>query len=144
MRVVVLLALLTAAGCAVPQQAREVEFSSTPAQDVEIRRVSSRGETSRLQLRNISSRAVRYLHWAGQGPEPVAYCVRDDGSQWLCSERIYVEGNEQTGYTEWSHDTVLQPHSEVTFRVRAGADTKVGVKVFPYGSSEELFVWAAN
>lgn len=144
MRLLVLLSLLAAAGCAVPEQVREIEFSSTPAQDVEIRRLTSRGKTSKLELRNTSSRAVRYLHWAGQGPEPVAYCTREDGSQWLCSERVYVEGNEEVGYTEWSHDTVLQPHSNVTFRVRAGADTKVGIKVFPWGSSEELLVWAVN
>lgn len=144
MRLVVLLFLFATAGCAVPQQAREIEFSSTPAQDIEIRLLWSRGEASRFELRNTSSRAVRYLHWAGQGPEPIAYCAREDGSEWLCSERVYVEGDEETGFTEWSHDTVLPPHAKVKFRVRAGADTPVGIKVFPDGSNEESIVWAAH
>ena len=144
MRSVLFLCLFVTNGCAVPQQAQEIEYSSNPAEDVELRRLWSRGEASRFELRNTSSRAVRYLHWAGQGPEPIAYCAREDGSQWLCSETVYVEGDEETGFTEWSHETVLPPHAKVKFRIRAGADTPVGIKVFPDASSEESFVWATH
>jgi hypothetical protein len=144
MRVILLLSLLATYGCAVPQHAREIEFSSNPARDIELRRLWSRGEASRLELRNTSSRSVRYLHWAGQGPEPIAYCAREDGSQWLCSERVFIEGDEKTGFTEWSHETVLPPRAKVKFRIRADADRPVGIKVFPDGSSDESLVWATN
>lgn len=144
MRLVVFLSLLATYGCTVLQQAQEIEFSSRPARDVEVRRLWSRGEVSKFELRNTSSRAVRYLHWAGQGPEPIAYCAKEDGSQWLCSERVYVEGDEESDFTEWGHDTVLPPHAKVKFRVRAGADTAVAIKVFPDGSSEESLIWATN
>jgi hypothetical protein len=134
--------LLAFAGCASAPDLENAERSRAPQVDVEIRRLWSRGELSKLRMTNNSNRVVSYLHWAGQGPEPVAYCLRDDGSQWLCSEQIYLEGDESSGYTEWTHDTVLQPHSSVSFRVRAGASTRVGIKAFPAGSVEEVLVWA--
>jgi len=134
--------LLAIAGCVATRPPEEMEFSSAPVEDVELRRMWTRGELSQLQLMNTSERAVRYLHWFGQGPEPVAYCARVDGSHWLCSEEVFLEGNEESGYTEWGHDTVLRPHSSVVFRVRAGAKTKVGIKVFPAGSGQEQYIWA--
>lgn len=141
MRVLLPLFVLAVAGCVTTQHPEEIDFSDTPERDIEFRRVWSRGDLSELRIRNISGRTVRYLHWAAQGPEPVAYCAREDGTHWLCSERVYVEGDDSSGYVEWTHDTVLKPRSSVTFRVRAGADTKVGIKVFPAGSGEEAFVW---
>lgn len=141
MRLLWPIVFIAIAGCGGTQLSEELSFSDSPEQDIEIRRVWSRGELSELRMSNTTNRAVRYLHWAGQGPAPVAYCVRDDGSHWLCSERVYVEGDEKSGYIEWAHDTVLEPHSSVTFRVRAAKNTKVGVKVFPAGSGQEILVW---
>jgi hypothetical protein len=131
-------------GCTASRHSVPVEFSADPERDVELRRVWSRGDFSKYRLRNLSQRTVRYLHWASQGPEPVAYCLRADGSQWICSERVYVEGNQETGYVEWTHETILPPNSTVSFKVRAGAETKVAIKALPVSSSKEVLIWGKN
>lgn len=144
MRWLWLFPLLLGGGCAATLDSAPDEFSNDPQQDLEIHRVWSRGDLSKFRMRNTSNRTVRYLHWFGQGPEPVAYCLREDGSRWTCSERVYLDGNEESGYFEWTHDTILRPRSTVTFRVRAGAGDRVGIKTFPVDSGEEVLVWARN
>ena len=129
-------------GCATTEPNLSAKLSESPASDIVVERLWTRDGISKIRVVNASDNTVRYVHWAGQGPEPVAYCLREDTSEWLCSEHVYVEGDESSGYSEWSHDTVMGPRSRLTFRARAKKGTPVGIKVYPAGSSRAELVLA--
>jgi len=142
-RAITLSLIVGVAGCATTHPSSPSnKYSDAPQQDVQIEHLWSRGKISKYRMRNVSSRTVWYLHWFGQGPEPVAYCLNDDGSEWLCSEHVFLEGDDASGYTEWSHETILEPGSSVSFRVRVGANRKVGVRCFPADTGGEVIVWS--
>jgi hypothetical protein len=119
--------------------------SDDPLRDLELRRVSASEESSTLVLRNVSrNRVVQYYHWMTQGPEPVAYCLKSDGSTWICSEKIFATGDESTGYSPLIHDTVMFPGESVMFRIRAGAEVKVGIEVVPSSLKREDMLWVKD
>ena len=112
-----------------------------PRGNVEIRFIRSEGGLSEYELRNRSSSPILYYHWAGQGPEPAAYCKKSDSSLYLCSEMVYVEGDDASGYTEWIHETVLQPMTTVTFKVRSPSPVSIGVKFPLPAQSGDVTIW---
>jgi len=125
-------------GCVGVKPTETREISVNPQQDLELKRMWSRGDLSEYRMLNRSTQSISYWHFAGQGPEPVAYCLHDDGSQWICSEQVLLEGDDASGYTESGHDTILEGHKSVTFRVRVGQGAKVGIKVFPASAGAEV------
>jgi hypothetical protein len=113
-----------------------------PRGNVEIRFVRPLGELSEFELRNKTDNRIWYFHWAGQGPEPAAYCRRADATIYICSEMAYLEGDDASGYVEWIHETVLEPKSSVIFRVRSPGPASVGIKFWIPDGVGEALIWS--
>jgi hypothetical protein len=128
---VVLASLL--AGCAVTASAPLAPVGDSHG--VELKSVSASGPHLRkYRLTNRSPTRLHYLHWTGQGPEPVVYCRDEDNSERICSKAVYLEGDDSTGYSEWVHDTYLDSNESVSITANSGQAKLIGIKVF-YGSA---------
>lgn len=141
-RPVSLLVCIVLVGCASPEPMLGTKSPVSPPSDVVVERMWTRDGISEFEVINLSDRPVQYLHWLGQASEPVAYCLRQDASEWTCPEREFAVGDKHLGYMQWSEEGAMGPHSKMTFRARAGTETPVGIRVLPVGSSRAKLVVA--
>jgi hypothetical protein len=103
---------------------------------IQIERFRTRAGTSYFRMRNVSSGAVQYYHWFGQGDEPVAYCQYADQTVRPCSKVIYVDGDDY-----YIHERPIEPNKVVTFSAETKDAMAVGVLLWVNG--HEQYVWSA-
>jgi hypothetical protein len=139
------IALFIAACHAMPSEKSALERTfADPRESIEIRYVGSAGNLSEYRLTNTSLNSVRYYHSAGQGPEPVAYCRSSDESLYICTELVFLEGDDEAGYIEFSHDAILEPRETVTFKIRSREPIAVGIKFPIDGQIDEVILWSQD
>jgi hypothetical protein len=89
----------------------------------------------RFRLSNTSGSTVQYVHWLGQGPEPVPYCKYADGTTCPCSKAVYLIENEY-----YVHERPLKPKQAVTFDAVAADAVAVGVAIWV--DDKKQYIWS--
>jgi hypothetical protein len=140
-RVLPLVLCLALNGCITTPHERLAPSPRSVAVDIEIARISTRGpHVLEFRMTNVSQARLLYLHWAGQGPEPVVYCRGATRQAHICSTKVYLDSDGG----EWVHDIYLEPRHSVEFEANAGGAAEIGVKVFTHNPLREVIVWFAN
>jgi hypothetical protein len=136
-----LVGLLVLCGCATTNESRLQQTSALDVRHVYLEQVQSQGAQATFRLVNSSRERLRYMHWSGQGPEPVAYCLRKDGTQCWCSTTLYLIGDDATGYEEWTHDTFLRARGSALMHANIDGMSHIGVKIYVEAPFREVVVW---
>jgi hypothetical protein len=91
----------------------------------------------RFRLSNTSGSTVQYVHWLGQGPEPVPYCKYADGRTCPCSKAVYLIEDEY-----YVHERPLKPKQAVTFEAVTADAVAVGVAVWV--DNKKQYIWSSR
>jgi hypothetical protein len=136
-----LVGLLLFCGCAATKDSRLQQTSASEVRHVYLEQVQTQGAHATFRLVNASRERLRYMHWFGQSPEPVAYCLRNDGTQCWCSTTQYLVGDDATGYEEWTHDTFLRARGSALMHANVEGMSHIGVKIYVEAPFREVVVW---
>jgi hypothetical protein len=88
-----------------------------------------------FRIVNGSTEPLQYIHWLGQGPEPVPYCQYSNGSVSVCSKKVFVDGDELS-----VHEAYLAPNESVKFSAQSQNAIAVGVSVWL--NKKQQYVWS--
>ena len=100
---------------------------------VSLQRIGSNSEATSFRLKNRSARSLEYVHWLGQGPEPVPYCKFQDGTISVCGEN---RPDEEL----FTHEMSLKPGKTVTFVAKNVNAVSVGVLLLLNGHGQ--YIWS--
>lgn len=137
MKAIIIFVVLTLGGCASGRAVRLVQTSAPEVGAVRLEYLETNGRVVTLKMTNVSGVPLQYLHWFGQGPEPVTYCRRADGSQCICSTRITLNDDD----TEWVHENYLYPGRSTLIHAQATEMASIGIPVYATSPFRQELLW---
>jgi hypothetical protein len=129
------LPVLLLSGCASTSYYKDV---TVDANGISLTLTSSDASRAALRMKNTSSAPIAYDHWMAQGPDATPYSCDSTGVIRICSSRVFLtpEGRPMT------HETYLQPGSQISFEARPSPGEQVGVRLWIAGRDQ--YVWLTS